>query len=60
VDDTIPRNLQERTGKHRCIRCLAEIPADVYFANDQVCDDCADKFEKELTPKDEGGRMKDE
>ena len=48
VDET-PRNLRERTGKHKCIRCLAEVPDDVYFANDQVCDECADRFEKELT-----------
>jgi hypothetical protein len=54
VDDTIPRNLPERTGKHRCIRCLVEIPADVYFANDQVCDECAEKFDKELATRDEG------
>ena len=60
MDDAIPRNLAERTGKHRCIRCLAEVPADVYFANDQVCDECGERFENELTSKDEGGRMKDE
>ena len=55
-DDVTPRLRNERTGKHKCIRCLAEIPADVYFANDQVCDECADKFEKELNPKDEDRR----
>ena len=49
MDDRTPRHLQERTGKHRCIRCLAEVSEDVYFANDQVCDECAEKFEKELT-----------
>jgi hypothetical protein len=60
VDDPTPRHLRERTGKHKCIRCLADIPDDVYFANDQVCDECAEKFDEELTLKDEGGRMKDE
>ena len=60
MDEGTPRNLQERTGRHRCIRCLAEIAADVYFANDQVCDECAEKFESELYPQDEGGRLKNE
>ena len=60
MDEPTPRNLPERTHKHKCIRCLAEIADDVYLANDQVCDECAEKFESELNPKDEGGRMKDE
>ena len=49
MDEPVPRNLRERTGKHRCIRCLAEIPEEEYCANDQTCDECAEKFEKELT-----------
>jgi hypothetical protein len=62
VDDeeAPPRNLRERTGKHLCIRCLAETPEEEWFGNDHVCDRCAERFEEELKPKDEGGRMKDE
>jgi len=56
MDDRTPRHLQERTGKHRCIRCLAEVSEDVYFANDQVCDECAEKFEKELTVEKQDDR----
>lgn len=49
-DDEPLRNLRERTGKHLCIRCLAETPAEEWFANDHVCDACAEKFEKKLNP----------
>ena len=59
-DEGTPRLLHERTGNHKCIRCLAQVADDVYFANDQVCDECAEKFEQELSTKDEGGRLKDE
>ena len=31
-DDVTPRNLVERTGRHFCVRCRVEVPADVYFA----------------------------
>lgn len=31
----------ERTGKHKCVRCLAEIPSEEYFRNDFFCDKCA-------------------
>jgi len=39
--ENAPRSLPERTGKHRCIRCLAETPADEYMRNDHLCDACA-------------------
>jgi hypothetical protein len=39
--DDPTRNRPERTGKHRCIRCLAETPADEYMRNDHLCDTCA-------------------
>ena len=55
-DEPLPRKLNERTGTHRCIRCLAEIPGEEYFRNDHVCDTCAE----EEAEKDEGGRVKDE
>jgi len=57
LDENTPRNLQPRTGKHKCIRCLAEVPEEVYFANDQVCDECAERFERELAHDE---TMKDE
>jgi len=41
LDEQTPRDLAERTGKHRCIRCLADVPGDEYFANDHLCDSCA-------------------
>jgi hypothetical protein len=40
-EDPPPRNLPERTGKHYCITCLAEVPSDEYFRNDCICDVCA-------------------
>lgn len=40
-EDPPPRDLQERTGKHFCVRCLAAVPAEAYFANDHICDECA-------------------
>ncbi|HVR38765.1 MAG TPA: hypothetical protein VMU84_06690 [Thermoanaerobaculia bacterium] len=46
-DDT-PRKLNERTGKHYCVRCLAETSADEYLRNDHICDDCASKDEYPL------------
>jgi hypothetical protein len=42
MDDEIPRKLNERTGKHRCIRCLSEVPAEVYLQNDFLCGVCAE------------------
>jgi hypothetical protein len=52
-DDELPRNLPERTGRHYCIQCLAEVPADAYFRNDHLCDPCAfagESFPLESTP----------
>jgi ribosomal protein L40E len=40
-EDDAPKQLAERTGKHFCIRCLAEVPAEDYLRTDHVCDDCA-------------------
>ncbi len=62
-DEPLPRQLGERTGKHYCVKCLAEVPAEEFFRNEQVCDACAaeDEYPLKSTPgKDEGGRMKDE
>jgi len=57
VDDETPRQLAERTGKHYCVRCLAEVADDVYLRNDFLCDACAERDEYPLqsTPsRDEG------
>jgi hypothetical protein len=59
-DEPMPRQLGERTGRHRCIRCLAEVDAEEYFRNDHICDPCAseDEYPLKSTPdprkKDEG------
>jgi rRNA maturation endonuclease Nob1 len=53
MDEPLPRNLPERTGRHRCIRCLAEVAEEEYFANDQVCDECGERFARELAPPSE-------
>ena len=55
-DEPPPLKLKERTGRHLCINCLAEIPAEEFFRNDHICDRCA----AEEAKKDEGGRMNDE
>jgi hypothetical protein len=40
-DDGPPKRLNERTGRHFCVRCLAEVPAESYQRNDHICDACA-------------------
>ena len=48
MDDAPPRHLKERTEKHRCIKCLTEIPRDEYLRNDFLCDKCAEVEEYPL------------
>jgi len=43
MDDSPPRRLNERTGRHYCIVCLKEVAAEEYFRNDHICDACAAK-----------------
>ena len=52
LDDVTPRQLAERTGKHYCVRCLAEVGHDDYLANDHVCNQCAasDEYPLKSTP----------
>ena len=38
---------KERTGKHYCIECLKEVPAEDYFRNDHVCNECGEKKEQQ-------------
>jgi hypothetical protein len=51
MSDDPPRNLPERTGRHRCIRCLADVPADAFFRNDHLCDACATEGDLVPAPK---------
>ena len=53
-DDPPPRELPERTGKHLCVKCLAQIPAEEYFRNDHICDACAasDEYPLASTPEE--------
>ena len=44
--EEIPRAMPERTGKHYCISCLAETPAEVYFRNDHICEACNNSREE--------------
>ncbi len=46
-DEPTPRQLPERTGKHFCVKCRADVPAEEYFRNDFVCDKCAEEEEPE-------------
>jgi len=46
-DDRPRRILNERTGKHLCIECLKDVPAEDYFRNDHVCNDCGRKKEEQ-------------
>lgn len=57
MTDGTPRALQERTGKHLCVRCLAPVGAQEYLRNDHICDACAAKDEYPLasTPEEKGG-----
>jgi len=53
TDEPPPRKLNERTGTHICIRCLAETPAEAWFANDHVCDKCAETLNEEQGTRNE-------
>jgi hypothetical protein len=43
LEDETPRQLAERTGKHLCVKCLAEVDSDECLRNDHLCDACAEK-----------------
>jgi hypothetical protein len=62
--EALPRQLKEKSEKHYCVKCLSIIPADEYFANDFICDKCAeaDGYPLQSTPEDkaEGRGQKDE
>ncbi len=47
-DEPLPRKLDERTGHHLCVRCLAEVSAEEYLRNDHICNACAEQDEYPL------------
>jgi len=54
-DEETPRQLQERTGRHKCIVCLADVTPEEYFRNDFLCELCASAdAATEDEKKDEG------
>jgi len=52
LDEPTPRDLPERTGKHRCIRCLADVELEEFLRNDYLCGACAgrDEYPLQSTP----------
>jgi hypothetical protein len=56
VDELQRKKMPERTGKHYCVTCLAEVPSEAYFANDHVCDACAAKEQSAPEPKKQDKR----
>jgi hypothetical protein len=54
-----PRKLTQRTEKHYCVKCLAEVPAEEYFNNDFLCNKCTEK-EAEYPLQTTEGTMNDE
>jgi hypothetical protein len=58
IDDTPRRTMNERTGKHVCVRCLAEVEGEEYFRNDHLCDKCAAEGDYPLASTPEPKRKK--
>lgn len=54
-DERTPRKLAERTGRHYCVKCLAEVPADIYLRNDHICERCAESDEYPLKSTPDAG-----
>ena len=56
MSDELPRQLPERTGKHRCAKCLRETADEEYFGFDHYCRQCAENdraFPLASTPEPE-------
>ena len=60
LDDFTKRNVNERTGKHLCIRCLAEVESEQYFRSDHLCDRCAAEGDYPLAPAPAPKRKKND
>lgn len=58
LDDFARRNLNERTGKHVCVRCLREVETEEYLRNDHLCDKCAADGDYPLASTPEPKRKK--
>jgi hypothetical protein len=58
LDDFPKRNVNERTGRHVCVRCLAEVESEEYFRNDHLCDKCAAEGDYPLASTPEPKRKK--
>ncbi len=52
--------MNERTGRHVCVRCLAEVATDEYLRNDHLCDACAADGDYPLASTPEPKRKKNE
>jgi len=53
IDEEIPRNLSERTGRHFCTQCLREVSGEVFARYDHLCEECAaavEEFPNASTP----------
>ena len=57
-DSPPPRELPERTGRHFCVKCLAQVPAEEYYRNDHICDPCAQQTEYPLASTPEPPQKK--
>jgi hypothetical protein len=61
MSDDLPRHvLSERTGRHVCIRCLADVALDEYLRNDYLCDSCAAEGDYPLASTPEPRKKIDE
>ena len=60
LDDPPRRKLNERTGRHVCVRCLAEVETEEYLINDHLCDACAAQGDYPLASTPEPKRKKSE
>ena len=57
-DEPLPRKLDERTGRHLCVRCLVEVSVEDYLRNDHICNRCAEQDEYPLASTPEARTSK--
>jgi len=50
--------MNERTGRHLCVRCLSEVEMEEYLRNDHLCDACAAQGDYPLASTPEPKRKK--
>ena len=56
--DSPRRTMNERTGRHVCVRCLSEVETEEYLRNDHLCDACAAQGDYPLASTPEPKRKK--